>query len=1659
MKGGGKDAEARARVDRLRAVNPAAADLATLCSPAMRAEPTLVRRLRRLLPGADVAAESDLWASDLLSGATVSGIAIAPEVAALLRADLRTSRWDGVRAAALDAVAAEHAREHWSQRLEEQLHRMEVVGAPEQHREDLLLAALRELVEAGERVPASGRRRGRVGRRRSPDGLRALTPQQAGIARWLLGALARLPRADAESEAGRVVRLSADLHLHGHAPDTDTSDVVSAGWMPWLLDQATGRPVPVPVGFAAGVLDVGGRGPVVEVPRTDPLVLDVDWHDGRQARHRRLRFTKSDRLTVDVGTDLVELSALDGSGVTLRTARRPHAGLDFSAERARRRPCLAREYEIASALRAPDGVVYILGGRGTGKSVLACAVADRVERAGGVVAQHFFGVKPQWDTTEAVVASLVAQLNTGTPSVTASTDGSARLGAALTDAVRRSSAAAAHPVVVLLDALPPPPDRSLDPVYGPFERTVTEILVRSVPRGVRVVTTVDDDRWTGVELTEVLDLDGRGDPVCTAMLDRSVDGLRAAFGTNLDADPAPGVPHRDVLVALADANPGRLSAIVCWLLDCPAGTARLDAVPWLLTTREREIWGRLEDVTGSPRRVVDPAAVALPGYTVDDARRLVDADGDDAVRDTLAAAAGIGLLVLDGPVTRGTTGVTPHPALAAWLADHPVPARVYGGHRQHLRPVVGDGAIIGPLRTARIEAAGDYSVATAVHYALASHRGYVVDALTISLCGAWLHRRATEGGTAALLDDLRAVATADDSQGDGGAPLLDRTRRTETALVRAAEAVASADPERFVELLLNALRHDGYDAVADEVLRTAWPTPLAVREVVALGAAPDTWAAPVTAAATLDDGRTVVVGPNGAQVVGSGVRAGGLEDCTAVAVAGDLVVVAAGSMVDHFPVHMLTGVRGGPSRARLLPGPVTVLTAADNVAAAGTAHGIIAVVDLRTGAITSELVGHGAEVTALLIAADDLLISGAADGTARSWNPRTREQLAMVPHRGPVRHVAVVKPGVVVTADDAGRLVWWVPRSGKVLRRADGHDGPVTGLLLDGFLGAVVSAGADGRLRHWDGDEPLAVTEPVLRLARVPGGFVTWHGSGELRWWGDVTGRQTGAARPAGIVAPVLGLYPDGNDVVVLVHAGGAVTVRRDAASAPYLGLLAVNPDGVVTAGRADGLVRTTGRPLPVLSLPAAPVSVVANAGGGWAVADADGGLTWLSDAGTAVDPRRATLLAEDTAGHVAAYDGDGVVLMPNPPQQNDDDLVIPATGVSALAVGGPDTVVVGDRAGRIRHVRRNGTFTREVGVEVGAAVTALAVSGRWVVAGTADGRVLRWDPGEPPTELGRHDGPVTGLAPIVEPPLVWYHAGSARAGDRAATAADTFSAALRAAGLDVPDTLEAIAPRRRWLQSCKDGAEASDAVIVVLAGSLGDGLGRLEVEAAVRAAAPHQPVIPVLVTSGVPLPPFLHDRQAVSISDVEAVVAVLRGRGSGPVVSASADGTVRVWDVRLGAEWARYAAPGPVHAVVAVPGTREVVARTGPDELTYLTVATRGSAVSPLVGDRSGPPEPGGFAVRLRARAVCELRAVELSVAGTDVPLAALRLTGLDPRFPIALRPDGRLARPRRMHPDDGPGVEVRADVGARALLFVTVAVPDRPDELTFPLPLEDPA
>lgn len=389
------------RVERLRRLNPAAVTLAVLAATAVRVEPALLRRLRLLVPEADVGAESDLWSSGLLASASPLAVSFEPDCAELLRRELGSPAYDDLRGQANAVIEAAHTGLHWSLRLEETINRLMLGSSPDlDQAEKLLYAAVGALrsVEAGD----------------GTDPVR--------VARWLLGALGRLPARLRSTRAGVVAAVGAGIRLDGRFAGAPGDGAGVDAWMPWLLELAGIRDRHVTIRFAPDALVLNGTGPdcaEIRVPGTAPMVLNLTWHDG-QVQHRRVEFHAGQTRQIPVSADQVELRDLTGAGYTVarpnrgRQGLRPPDGLDFKGHRAALRPCLGRSAEldrIVRAVRHDDAaVVTVAGPPGAGKTVLLGAALDELEAQGYAVADHFYGVEPRWDAPPTVATSLMAQI-------------------------------------------------------------------------------------------------------------------------------------------------------------------------------------------------------------------------------------------------------------------------------------------------------------------------------------------------------------------------------------------------------------------------------------------------------------------------------------------------------------------------------------------------------------------------------------------------------------------------------------------------------------------------------------------------------------------------------------------------------------------------------------------------------------------------------------------------------------------------------------------------------------------------------------------------------------------------------------------------------------------------------------------------------------------------------------------------------------------------------------------------------------------------------------------------------------------------------------------------------------------------------------------------
>jgi WD40 repeat protein len=207
----------------------------------------------------------------------------------------------------------------------------------------------------------------------------------------------------------------------GAAAPSDALD----NWYPWLLARLPTTTIAVTL--VDGGIEFEGSGQTVHalaVPQTDPVQLELTWHDGG-LRRQQVRVIEGERTTLALHADEVEITTLTGQRSTIRRLGRPatSAGLDFAAVRAAHRPAGGLEGivgEIAQRVREANGWVAISGDPGTGKTTALCAVLDSLEAQGYLVLQHFYGRGPSWwDEDATVVRSLVEQLRAAVPGLPA----------------------------------------------------------------------------------------------------------------------------------------------------------------------------------------------------------------------------------------------------------------------------------------------------------------------------------------------------------------------------------------------------------------------------------------------------------------------------------------------------------------------------------------------------------------------------------------------------------------------------------------------------------------------------------------------------------------------------------------------------------------------------------------------------------------------------------------------------------------------------------------------------------------------------------------------------------------------------------------------------------------------------------------------------------------------------------------------------------------------------------------------------------------------------------------------------------------------------------------------------------------------------------------
>jgi len=157
----------------------------------------------------------------------------------------------------------------------------------------------------------------------------------------------------------------------------------------------------------------------------------------------------------------------------------------------------------------------------------------------------------------------------------------------------------------------------------------------------------------------------------------------------------------------------------------------------------------------------------------------------------------------------------------------------------------------------------------------------------------------------------------------------------------------------------------------------------------------------------------------------------------------------------------------------------SMTTSADGaVAAWASVDGVIRVLDTRSGAIR-RLRGHATGVRDLRLTPDGrTLISTAADGTVRVWQPAPPEGRALAGAAGPITWLtASPDRDLVLAGDETGQVTRWDATGARALGRIGA---PVVRVLLSRDATRAVAGGKNDELTVWDlatgAAQPLAGT-------------------------------------------------------------------------------------------------------------------------------------------------------------------------------------------------------------------------------------------------------------------------------------------------------------------------------------------------------------------------------------------------------------------------------------------------------------------------------------------------------------------------------------------------------------------------------------------------------
>ena len=169
-----------------------------------------------------------------------------------------------------------------------------------------------------------------------------------------------------------------------------------------------------------------------------------------------------------------------------------------------------------------------------------------------------------------------------------------------------------------------------------------------------------------------------------------------------------------------------------------------------------------------------------------------------------------------------------------------------------------------------------------------------------------------------------------------------------------------------------------------------------------------------------------------------------------------------------------------------------------------TANNGVTLVDTDSGALSTQLAGHGQRVTSFAFSADSQkLLTTSLDETARVWNVADGALLFALEGHGTGVMCGVFSPdgASIATGTADGLIRLWDASSGQLLHTTAGHSATVVGLAYTGTSRRLFSVSEDGTVRLWN---PAGQVEMLrFSIGRPYEGdvFLTCSGQGIASSW------------------------------------------------------------------------------------------------------------------------------------------------------------------------------------------------------------------------------------------------------------------------------------------------------------------------------------------------------------------------------------------------------------------------------------------------------------------------------------------------------------------------------------------------------------------------------